>query len=200
MLQYSTADAFTSMFVLASLAITSSGSFQQPFMIKESTPYHINEIYENHRMDGTGTPISFYNRKSRYFGRSDSASMPVDKESIKMQQRYRAIKESFSKNCEEFPIEKNEYIEMLSNQICKLHFNDNISMYNKYDESIDTIIFLSNGLKLSVSQFLDEDIDAPAVFSIHRGQALLISDAMPINEIIDTINSVVSKLSDEYNA
>ena len=87
---------------------------------------------------------------------------------------------------------------MLSNTLCKLKFVDNISSYNESDFSLDTILKLSNGLKLSISQFLDEDIDSPVVFSIHRGKTLLISDEMPIAEIVNIINSVEAKFADEY--
>ncbi len=196
MLQNSTG-TFTSIFVFAALTVASSDNIQQPFVTKDLSSYQINEICENRKT--SGMPIAFYNPSSD-FVRSMSMEEPVEPQSIKIQQRHKAIEESFSKHCSGFPLEKKEYLSLLSNSLCRLQFEDNISSYNEFDYSIDTIIRLSNGLKLSISQFLDEDIEAPAIFSIHRGKTLLISDEMPIDEMVNTINSIVAKLADVHKA
>lgn len=175
--------------VFAILAASSSDVVQQSFVTQNFSSYSVNEICENSKT--SGMPIAFYNQTSEGFSRSMSIESPIENESIQMQQRYKAIEESFLKHSNRFPFEKKEYISMLSNSICRLQFKDNVSSYNEYDNSIDTILKLSNGLKLSISQFIDEEIDAPAVFSIHRGKTLLISDTMPINGIVNIINSIM---------
>lgn len=191
MLQNSSTGTFSSIFVVAAFTLASSDNFQQLAVVND-------RYIENTKI--SGMPIAFYNHNSADFVRSNSSTMPVDGKSAIMQKNHNAIIQSFSKHSEGFPVDKNEYIDLLSNTLCRLNFNDNLSSYNEYDNSIDIILMLSNGLKLSISQFIDEDIKAPAVFSIHRGRNLLISDEMPIEEMVDTINSVVVKLTDEYKA
>lgn len=180
---------FRTVFVFTILAAASGDGVQQSFVTQNFSSHSVNEICENSKT--SGMPIAFYNQTSEGFSRSMSIESPIESESIQMQQRYKAIEESFLKHSNRFPFEKKEYISMLSNSICRLQFKDNVSSYNEYDNSIDTILKLSNGLKLSISQFIDEEIDAPAVFSIHRGKTLLISDEMPINGIVNIINSIM---------
>ena len=190
---------FTSILIVAALTVASSDVIQQSYVVNNGLLTY--PTYENSENSKTsGMPIAFYNHTSGNFVRSMSMEEAIDSESIQMQERYRAIEDSFSKYSKGFPFEKMDFLSMLSNTLCKLKFVDNISSYNESDFSLDTILKLSNGLKLSISQFLDEDIDSPVVFSIHRGKTLLISDEMPIAEIVNIINSVEAKFADEYEA
>ena len=188
---------FTSILIVAALTVASSDVIQQSYVVNNGLLTY--PTYENSENSKTsGMPIAFYNHTSGNFVRSMSMEEAIDSESIQMQERYRAIEDSFSKYSKGFPFEKMDFLSVLSNSLCKLKFVDNISSYNESDFSLDTILKLSNGLKLSISQFLDEDIDSPVVFSIHRGKTLLISDEMPIAEIVNIINSVEAKFADEY--
>ena len=190
---------FTSILIVAALTVASSDVMQQSYVANNGLSTYLT--YENSENSKTsGMPIAFYNHTSGNFVRSMSMEDAIDSESIQMQDRHRAIEDSFSKYSEGFPFEKMDFLSVLSNSLCKLKFVDNISSYNESDFSLDTILKLSNGLKLSISQFLDEDIDSPVVFSIHRGKTLLISDEMPIAEIVNIINSVEAKFADEYEA
>ena len=191
---------FTSILIVAAFTVASSDDMQQSFYAANNSlsTYSIYENCENSKT--SGTPIAFYNHTSGNFVRSMSMEEPIESEAIQMQERHKAIEDSFLKYSNGFPSEKKDYLSALSNSLCKLKFVDNISSYNESDFSIDTIIKLSNGLKLSVSQFLDEDIDSPVVFSIHRGRTLLISDEMPIAEIVNIINSVEAKFTDVHEA
>ena len=190
---------FTSILIVAALTVASSDVMQQSYVANNGLSTY--PTYENSENSKTsGMPIAFYNHTSGNFVRSMSMEDAIDSESIQMQERHRAIEDSFSKYSEGFPFEKMDFLSVLSNSLCKLKFVDNISSYNESDFSLDTILKLSNGLKLSISQFLDEDIDSPVVFSIHRGKTLLISDEMPIAEIVNIINSVEAKFADEYEA
>ena len=190
---------FTSILIVAALTVASSDVMQQSYVANNGLSTY--PTYENSENSKTsGMPIAFYNHTSGNFVRSMSMEDAIDSESIQMQERHRAIEVSFSKYSEGFPFEKMDFLSVLSNSLCKLKFVDNISSYNESDFSLDIILKLSNGLKLSISQFLDEDIDSPVVFSIHRGKTLLISDEMPIAEIVNIINSVEAKFADEYEA
>lgn len=180
---------FNTVFAIAIFAASSGDDVQQSFGVQDFSSCSAIEIYEDSKT--SGRPIAFYDQTSKGFSRSMSIENPVEDESIQMQRRYKAIEKSFLKHSNGFPSEKKEYLSVLSNSVCRLQFKDNVSSYNEYDNSIDTILKLSNGLKLSISQFIDEKIDAPVVFSIHRGKTLLISDEMPINEIVNIINSIM---------
>ena len=50
---------------------------------------------------------------------------------------------------------------------------------------------MSGGLTLTLSQFIDDEVDAPVVFSIHRGTELLVSAEMKLGELAKTINEVL---------
>lgn len=191
MLQNSTG-TFTTFFV--SVAMLSASSMDQQLALNGMAAYQDNGIGNLHQ---TGMPISYYNYGTTGFERSKSFIEPIDEESIDMQKRYQAIANSFTKHSVGFPVEKKGYLSVLSNTLCKLHFVDNVLSYNEYDETIDAVLRLSNGLKLSVSMFLDEDVEAPVVFSIHRGRTLLVSDELPIEEIVSTINTIVASSGNE---
>lgn len=181
---------YTSIFIVAALTVTSSDAMQQPYVINNNLSTNpIHEICENSK--ASGLPTVLYNN---ILGTS-THYISTDLESIKMQQqRHKAIEDSFSKYSCGFPTDKMQYFSHLSNLLCRIKFVDNISSYNEDDFSIDIILKLSNGLKLSISQFLDEDINAPVVFSIHRERTLLVSDEMPIIEIVNNINSLEANL------
>lgn len=197
MLQNSTG-TLTSIFVAAAFTVVPNGNTCEILSSDIRPMYQTN--YNSADTSTSGMHIPFYSHNNVDFVRSNSCAIPVDTQSIIMQQRHKAIEESFSKYSEGFPAEKTEYFSLLVNSLCRLQFNDNLSSFNEEDNSIDTILKLSNGLKLSISKFIDEDINAPVIFSIHRGKSLLISDEMPVEEMVDTINSIVVKLADEYKA
>lgn len=145
---------------------------------------------EYYNENASGEPIMYYGYSSEDYSRSCSTLRSIGISSVKMKLRYEALNKSFQKYKNEFPSEKENYFNTFANAVCQLQFNDNVSIYNKYDETIDSVLKLQNGLTLSISQFINEDIDAPVVFSIHREKTLLISDELPLEEIVNTINSI----------
>ena len=183
-------NTFSSLLVAAVTTAATSNSIQQSFN-EELLPYPACEICEGAK---SGMPIMFYNHASEDFARSMNISSPVEIGSIKMQLRHTAIENSFFKHSNGIPSSKKEYLLALSNTVCRLQFNDIVSSYNEDDETIDTVLKLPNGLTLSISQFLCDEVKAPVVFSIHREKTLLIADEMSIDELVDTINSVVAKV------
>jgi hypothetical protein len=152
--------------------------------------------YNKKLVESTGDAIMYYNHASEVFSATKNSERRVGISSIKMQLRHQAIEKSFAKHSNGFPDKKKDYIVQLADMICKLPFYDNVSSYNDDDETIDTVLKLADGTTLSLSQFLDDDIDASVVFSIHRNKTLLIADELPLAEIVQTINSVISKHND----
>lgn len=198
MLSHSTS-TFSSIIVGAAF-VTASTSDNMPQLLTDEALLS-QQAYERHENTKTsGMPIMYYNHASEDFARSWSMSNLLENNSIEMQSRYKAIERSFVKHSKGFPADKREHFLLLANEVCKLQFNDNVSSYNEYDETIETILKLSDGLTLSISQFLDEDADASAVFSVHRGRTLLVSDEMPVREIVDTINSIIAKFANGTKA
>lgn len=198
MLPYSTS-TFSSIIVGAAFVTAStSDSIQQLLTDEVLLSQQAYEIQENTKI--SGMPIMYYNHASEDFARSRSVSNLLENNSIEMQLRYKAIECSFMKHSNDFPVDKREHFLLLANEVCKLQFKDNVSSYNEYDETIETILKLSDGLTLSISQFLDEDAGTSAVFSVHRGRMLLVSDEMPVREIVDTINSIIAKFANGTKA
>ena len=138
----------------------------------------------------SGAMMSFYPHSTDNYVRTQYKEQRIDQKSKEMQRRFLAMNHSFMRYSEGFPAEKQGHFSLMANALCKLDFKDNVSSYNKDDDSIDTVLKLSNGLTLSISCFVDEDEDAPMVFSIHRGTTLLVSDELPVEEIVRKINSV----------
>ena len=141
----------------------------------------------------SGDMIFSYKDASEVFSLSQNLSAAVDIASVKRQLRYRSIEQNFLLNCSQMPQDKKCYMEKLANEVSILPIVDYVTSYNEYDESLDTVFKINDGLTLSISQFLDEDQDAPSVFSIHRGSTLLVSDELPISEIISRYHSVITK-------
>lgn len=140
----------------------------------------------------SGSLTMYYHHATEEYVRTQHSVSKMERSSVEMQTRYQAIKNSFAKYNKSFPADKQTYFSQMANALCKLEFHDNVSSYNVADASIDTVLKLSNGLTLSISCFVDEDIDSPMVFSLHRGKVLLVSDALPVGEIVRTINSVTA--------
>lgn len=183
---------FSAVVIATAFAATTSGDVQTD--VTSDSVMLAKQVYEmRSNKVSSGMPVMYYNHASEVIETTREKNSPIEIKSIKMQLRYQAIERSFRKNCVGFPVEKENYLQLLSNAVCRLPFIDNVSEYNRDDDTIDTILKLSNGLKLSISQFLDEDAESPAVFSIHRGSILLVSDELPMSEIVNTIVSVIEK-------
>lgn len=142
------------------------------------------------RSNRSGSPISFVAENICYRASYTQAISMSSEEKLR-QYRYKAIEHSFLKNSDGFPGTKMAYLEYMANVMCGISFINNISAFNKYDETIDTVFRLSGDLTLTMSQFLNEEIDAPVVFSIHRGEGLLVSAEMRLEELAKTVNEVL---------
>lgn len=138
----------------------------------------------------SGLLTMYYHHATEEYVKTQNSVNRMERSSVEMQTRYQAMKNSFAKYNTGLPTDKQNYFSQVANALCKLEFRDIVSSYNETDASIDTVLKLTNGLTLSVSCFVDEDMDYPMVFSIHRGKVLLVSDALPVGEIVRTINSV----------
>lgn len=183
---------YSAVAIMVAIAAASTGDFQ----IKAPSDAELSaqSVYVAGAANkASGDAIVFYNSASEEISAANSEEGRVKIRSIKMQLRHQAIERSFAKHSEGFPIVKKNYIIQLANQVCKLPFYDNISSYNIDDESIDTILKLTDGTTLSLSQFLNDDVESPVVFSIHRNKTLLVADELPLTEIVQTINSVIAK-------
>lgn len=190
--KHSTNPIVATAFSAAILAASTSGMFPQE-QYSSADELSLQNVGVNSNSGSSGAPIMFYNHASNEVSSSTKWEKPINISDIKSQIRYKQIENSFNKNSEDFPKEKVGYLQYLANNASRLSFIDNVSSYNDDDESIDTILKLENGLKLSISQFIDDDIDDPVVFSIHRNGILLVSDELPLDEIVDTINSLKGK-------
>ena len=134
--------------------------------------------------------MTYYPHSTEEYVRTRHDVNKIDRASMAMQSRFHAMKLSFMHYSDGMPSDKLSYFTYMANALCKLDFKDNVSSYNNGDASIDMVLKFSNGLTLSVSSFVDEEEGAPMVFSLHRGHTLLVSDELPVNEIVKTINSV----------
>ena len=189
MLKYSTGTFTTSMAFAAMAASSASSIVQWDHLNNDSFAVCLNSD-ERDVVNNSGTPFIYYPHIKSELSNSHNIETSIRIWSIKMQIRYQAIENSFLQNSNCITTKQKEYIAKLANHVCYLPFCDNMSSYNEFDDSIDTMLKLSNGLTLRLSQFLDNDVDSPVVFSIYRDKALLVSDELPLEEIVDTINSV----------
>lgn len=139
----------------------------------------------------SGFRITFFPQGSMPYEAAITQSSIMSDDEIKKQKRYKAIERSFLKHSDGLPGDKMAYIEHLANIMCSLAFTDNISAFNSIDETIDTEFRMNGNLSLTLSQFIDEEIDAPVVFSIHRGEELLVSAEMKLDELAKTVNEVL---------
>lgn len=162
--------------VLSNIESASAWGFKSEFVDKSSR---------------SGDPISFYTSEDIRFSVSLTQEVPMSAEEKMRQYRYKAIERTFLKNSDGLPGNKMNYLIFMANVMCGISFFDNISSFNKYDETIDSIFRMDGGLTLTMTQFLDEDIDAPVVFSIHRGEVLLVSAEMKLDELAKTVNEVL---------
>lgn len=142
------------------------------------------------QLNKSGFLMVNYPHSAEYYFITREVEKRINDETMKMQSRFQSMKRSFLRYSEGFPQEKQSYFALMADALCKLDFKDNLSSYNRGDASIDTVIKLKNGITLRVSCFIDDEIDAPMVFSIHRGRTLLVTDELPVSEIVNTINSV----------
>jgi hypothetical protein len=175
--------------VFTAVAIATTAPFF-PLKLTDSGQQTSRFWNSNERSYESGPIMIFFPHSTGEYVRASHDSTEIDPASIEMQLRYQAIRRSFMRYSQGFPANKMDSFSYLANILCKLTFTDNVSSYNINDECIDVVLKLSNGLTLSISSFIDESDDAPKVFSLHRDHSLLISDELPVNEIVNTINSV----------
>jgi len=177
--------------LLASVAIAATAPLiKSNGASTDSMPVQINPIIEQPYQSGPF--MRFYSHPVTEYMRSNSNSERIDDVMAAMQDRYQSLKSNFERYNDGFPKEKTSYFSQMVNVLCRLDFKDGLTTYNKSDASIDTVLNLRSGLTLSVSRFIEDDIDAPVVFSIHRGRILLVSDELPVDEIVNTIKSVAA--------
>ena len=147
-------------------------------------------IAASEQIHKSGYLIVNYPHSAESYFKTQEAEKRINNETMNMQSRFKSLTRSFIRYNEGFPQEKQNYFALMADALCKLDFKDNVSSYNKADASIDTMVKLKNGLTLRVSCFIDDEMDAPMVFSIHRGRTLLVTDELPVSGIVNTINSV----------
>ncbi len=188
----SNTNTYSAVVIMVAIAAASTGGIQ----LKEPSDAEslVKSVYAaSSSCMSSGDAIVFYNSASEEISATYNEEGRVEIHSVKMQLRHQAIERSFAKHSEGFPATKKNYLMQLANQVCMLPFYDNVSSYNNDDESIDTVLKLTDGTILSLSQFLNDDVEAPVVFSIHRNNTLLVADELPLVEIVQTINSVIAK-------
>ena len=177
------------------ISYTKKGSITLALLsgITDSKYHPSNNDISVEQLYNSGPMLVFYSHSTdKYVYVRTQYEQTIDKESEKMQKRFQSMKHSFARYSEGFPAEKQVFFTAMANALCKLDFRDNVTSYNTDDASIDTILKLSSGLTLSISCFIDEDTDSPMVFSLHRGTTLLVTDEMPVEEIVRKINSVTA--------
>jgi len=89
------------------------------------------------------------------------------------------------------------YFLRLASIMQNVPFIDAVSSFDVYDNTIYSRYKLPGNLTLSVSQFLDESVDAPVVFSIHRNKTLLVSSEMELHELMQKILAVIERERNE---
>lgn len=186
------ANTYGAFFVAATVALASAASemsVKSTDILQQSSRSWMEYTQSFNK---SGSLMIYYPHASENYFISKNTDSLIDQVSMEMQSRYQSIKRSFIRYSDGFPKDKQNHFAIMANALCKLEFSDNVSSYNKIDESIDTVLKLKNGLTLSVSSFVDEEAEAPMVFSLHRGQTLLVSDELPVNDIVRTINSVIA--------
>lgn len=147
-----------------------------------------SELVQKYR---SGLPMSFFTSSSLKYEASETQNLTMSAEDKDRQYRFKAIQRSFLRHCDGLPNNKMKYMEYMANEMCGIPFRDNISEYNSIDATIDTIFKMNGGLTLTLSQFIYDEVDAPVVFSIHRGTELLVSAEMKLDELATTINEVL---------
>lgn len=131
---------------------------------------------------------------------ADSKGQAITDNLLAQQYRYEAIERSFKKHSKDFSEDKRSYFREMANRLCRLPFVDNVASYNPYDETLDSRFYFQQGLSLSVSQLLDDAMDAPVLFSLHRNSMLLVSDELPLDELVDTLNEILAEESNGSKA
>lgn len=161
-----------------------------PLNAATSSALPVRNIAAYEQVYKSGNPLINYIHSSDMYVRTQVSENRIESKFIEMQSRFQAMKRSFLRYSDGFPTEKHNYFAQMADALCQLEVKSNVFSYNKADASIDTVLHLKNGLTLSVSCFIDDDIDSPMVFSIHRGRTLLVSDELPVSEIVNTLNAV----------
>jgi hypothetical protein len=176
------------------IALGSSGVAPADAQMKQSSGTGYSWGFKTEQFDKStrsGQPITFLGSENLRYRVAATQALSMSSEEKMRQYRYKSIERSFMKNSDGFPGTRMSYMEYMANVMCGISFLDNISAFNKIDETIDTVFKLNGGLTLTMSQFLEDEIDAPVVFSIHRGEELLVSAEMNLDELAKTVKDVL---------
>lgn len=136
-----------------------------------------------------------FSQIDKIVSRTQKVQKSIDEEYMKIKERYRAIERSFVENKINFPDDKITYFSFFANSLSRLPFVNNFTEFDEWNDSIYSELKLDNGLNIKVTMFLEDDEEAPVVFSVFRGKALLISDELPIYDMVDTLNSIMKSIA-----
>ena len=184
-----------SLLPLAFPTLASGESVQPKFSDEQFMSGQRYEVVSN--MNSSGGIISQFKSSSDTFYRSDSQGKIITREEIERQQRYDKIKASFLRNKGDFANKDMLYFSRLASVMQYVPFIDAVSSFDGYDNTLYSRYKLPGNLTLSVSQFLDESVDAPVVFSIHRNKALLVSSEMDLHELMQKMLGVIEREKNE---
>jgi hypothetical protein len=127
------------------------------------------------------------------YTKTASENMHIDESLLERKKRYDRLRSSFINNLHGFHVKKNNVAEEVFNALSALPFSNNVSNYDEFDDSINVIMNLPRQLKLSVARLMDEE-DSTVVFSIHQGTRLLVSNEMPIEQLVKDLNDLINKI------
>ena len=81
--------------------------------------------------------------------------------------------------------------EWMANILSSLPLKDSLVQYSQFDNMIDFLIVLNDGIKLSVGKFTDEDaVDEVVEFSLYDKRVLLLSGEMKLEELVKKIKQI----------
>jgi hypothetical protein len=133
-----------------------------------------------------------FNIESPLVVRSKGMESSINPEYVRMGLNYENFISSFEQH-DGFSMPK-EFVkdfEWMANILSSLPLKDSLVQYSQFDNMIDFLIVLNDGIKLSVGKFTDEDaVDEVVEFSLYDKRVLLLSGEMKLEELVKKIKQI----------
>ncbi len=133
-----------------------------------------------------------FNIESPLVVRSKGMESRINPEYIRMGANYENFISSFEQHDGlSMPKEFMKDFEWMANTLSSLPLKDSLVQYSQFDNMIDFLIVLNDGMKLSIGKFTDEDsVDEVVEFSLYNKRTLLLSGEMKLEDLVKKIKQI----------
>jgi hypothetical protein len=139
------------------------------------------------------TTSEFYLSAGSSFAVSNSQAENIDQKAQQYTANFKMLRQSFLKH--EGRLLAPEYtrrFEDTASSLSALTFREALVQYNKFDCAIDFSFILPDKMELSVTKFIEDDIEDLVDVSLYHHKEMILTGEMPVNVLIEKMSQITA--------